>query len=503
MKKQPKYMEALDTDEARQPGFRYPNMTLNEHHYVPGRPHYPHPEWALEIGIPEHCNVGEFDAVIQPSTLRKIMLVSNHNNRPMTESRIRPLMISMDVDAFREDHVDPAVVDWLWELRNSQKRMAAAIEANKPLRIRFRYGCDPALIPYLDSIEWRKYHHRWVWTKNEADNEIICKLIGLYFKIYSGLGTGSMAHSDAVRIWELRGRSFQWVAELVRRNPLGVKQASKQLKSPRTVSSYLALAEFHYRDKARAACFANEVYMLEPDSKANQQGRAYMAWINREKGSIVVDQRKLYSFAVYFMRYALRDEPVPYGVDKRITKVRARGLVEPGVRVPEPKVTMWDDEQEEHRTVLQLEGKEKMTKELTKKYGVTCISSVMAAMALLHREGMAAPQIKELVMTEIPRWNASTYFGRKFYRALRGESPTKPFCAASCVAFFYNHIQDNATGEAFLEEVGKREFLRHVLKVNESVRNLLGFNSRLGRKMSLEKMEEALVAQREARLVTD
>lgn len=477
----------LEEEPHRETMHRYADFDLTVHQFVPDRPHYPHPQWATDLGIPEHCNRGIFTVVCTPEIGKRILLESNHKNRPLNDKRIRPIRLALQNDTYRDDSPDSFVVDWRWMTVNAQKRISAAVEANLPIKMRMEYGVDPALRPYIDASEWRKYHDRWQWTENRQDNQIINQMLTLYFKLYSGLGSGSYAYDDALAIWEKCGASMRWMAQLVRRYELRTfKDASK---SPSTVSSYLALAELYRRNKEKAINFANELYVIDDALPKNQQGEAYRRWLSGG-GRAIVDQKELYLRAVYFMRRALVDEQVRYGVDHRITGVSGkRGEVDAQVRKPEPKRTTWSDAFEENKTALLTVGKDDVAKELRRKHGIVNADSVLSAASVLHREGIGAQELKGIVEKDAERWCVASRFGKKLYKMIV-ETSNKHFSTASCVAFMFEHVDvsDLAAVEPFFQRITRRDFLRRILAATERGRLTYGFDSRLGKLLAYQGM---------------
>lgn len=472
-----------------------PDWTLAHHELVQDRPHVKHPWWADELGIPSNTNRGIATITVPVHIAKAVLLQANHENRPLNDKRIRPIRLALENNSYREDSPDGWVIDWNWETMNAQKRLSGSVEAGIPITIRVEYGVDPALRPYIDANEWRKYHDRWTWTENAEDNKIVNQMMALHFKIYSGLGTGSYSHDDALRMWEKYGHSFRWVAQLVRRNRLLIQQKAI---SSQTVSSYYALAQLHYRDREKAQKFANEVYAIpqaegEEKGEQCQQAVAYRRWLTRPSPKTkTVDQKVLYGYAVYFMKRAFTNEPVKYGKDKRIkTK---RGEFEPGMAVPLPTETRWEDTSEEHRTAVSTVGKEQVGKELRREKGLTCVESIIGAAALLNREGIGSQHLKEVVLQNIPRWSLASRIGNRFYRAVQKETNNAEFSTAVCVAFVYNHVDceklDEA--EAFGDRLVKRDFVRLAAKQLATIRTIYGFKSRVGKELAFSQLEELI-----------
>ena len=478
----PQYMTPED-------GKRYPDWVLNDHVYVPGRPHVPHPEWADALGIPAHCNRGVFVRTVPVEIAKAVLMTANHENRPLNDNRIRPIRLALENGTYREDHVDGLCWDWNWITMNAKKRLSASVEANLPITLRIEYGIDPALRPYIDAAEWRKYCDRWTFVIDHEDNKLINNMLSLHFKLYSGMGTGSYSHDDAMRAWEAIGPSLRWVAALVRRNRLEV--CPQKITSSQNVSSYYALAQMHKRDKKVAMNFANEIYAIPQEESAGavpcQQAVAYRVWLMRQnRKQNIVDQKIQYELTVYFMRRALDGEPIKYNADERLkTK---RGEVEPGVAIPQPSPTQWLGTTVEYRVAPV--GKEVIGKYLQKKAKLNCVEAIIGAVSLLNREGIGAQQIKELVLAERVRWSLATNVGGKLYRAIRSVE-RKKFSPAVCAAFCYKNISanDTAGAEAFLARVTKLEFLRAVVRSLESIRTIYGFKSRVGRALALEALE--------------
>lgn len=484
--------EFMDADSQRENNHRYPDIDLNFHSYVSGRPHYPHPAWADALGIPAHCNRGLFVGTVLPAVGKMVLLESNHENRPLNDKRIRPLRLALKNGSYRDDSPDGFVIDWNWLTMNAQKRISAGVEANLPITLRIEYGVDPLLRPYIDASEWRKYHDRWQWTENRMDNKVINQMMALYFKMYSGMGTGSYSYDDALAIWEKCGVSMRWVAQMIRKHDLRITKDGD--KSPSTVSNYLALAEFYRRDRQKAVIFANELYVINTDSKTeSQQGQAYRRWLTGS-GRPIVDQKELYMRAVYFMRRALNDEPVRYGVDKRIKGVSGkRGDVEAQTRKPDPRPTKWDDDLEDKRSTLLTVGKDDIAKELRTKHGITNVDAVLSAAALLNREGIGAQELKEIVLRDLERWCVAARYGKKLYTAIRDQSTHRQFSTAACIAFFFTHVNadDLDAVEPFFGRVTRRSYLRSVLSMSERGRLTYGFDSRLGKLLAYQNMMDA------------
>jgi len=482
----------MNVTENREPNHRYPDLDLNFHAYVAGRPHYPHPKWADALGIPPNCNRGICVVVITPEIGKCILLESNHENRPLNDKRIRPLRLALQNGTYRDDSPDGFIVDWHWLTVNAQKRISAAVEANLSITMRFEYGIDPFLRPYIDASEWRKYHDRWHWTENKEDNRIINMMMTLYFKLYSGLGSGSYAYDDALAIWEKCGVSMRWVAQLIRKYDLRFVKVEKKSKSPSTVSSYLALAELYRRNRAKALVFANELYAIDdsPDREKNQQGVAYRTWLSGS-GRPIVDQKELYTRAVYFMRRALNDESVRYGKDLRVSGVSGkRGDVAAGTRKPDPKPTSWDDDLEEKKTALLTVGKDQVAKELRVKHGVTNIAAVLSAASVLNREGIGAQELKEIITRDVERWCVAARYGKKMYTLIRKQSTHGQFSTAACIAFVFTHVNadDLDAVEPFFARMTRRLALRNILAACERGRVTYGFDSRLGKLLAYQNM---------------
>lgn len=454
---------------------------INIHLRLDDRPFNPHPQWMTDLGIPEDTNWGicniEFPVAIQ----RKMLLEANQHNRPMTDSRIRPLRLALQHQTYREDHVDPVVVDWNHQMCNGQKRMCAGCEANLPVRCRFEYGVDPALRVYIDSAEWRKYHHRYEWVERDQDNQIINQMMALHFKLYSGLGTGSYAYDDALSVWTRYQPHFKWLVSVVRRNDLPVEKSGI---SANTVSTYLALAELHRRDRQTATAFANELYGIEDEgSTPCLQAKAFRRWLTSKRDKIV-DQKEMYGRSVYFMRRALHGEAVKCPKDPRIKS---------GEGSPTPKAESWNDEMEEHRQVVREEGKLPVKQDLANA-GIKSVDAVIGAVTVLNRHGMGAQQVKELVLADTHRWNSAAYYGRKFYDAV-AKGVTKAgkdsrFSTTAAVAFVFHHSKDDVQAAEFLKRVTAKPYMKEVHGALDIIREVYGFKTKLAQSLAFERLCE-------------